>query len=244
MFGTFVHDQFKKNEFLKIADSIIDSCSPDDSWGWASTGIYFFRSVPKHEILYIGLANDLYRRFSEHTGLVDCSPASCKINQIEEYFSEHEYLGITLLLQSKMDQMLVGKKTSEIAVESVDSGVRASLTEGYFIKAYEKIHGIKPAWNKVHGSKKGHSLAEKTNRHSSLLKYVDPSYKSIFTSRKSISELAEDSYSCELEFEAHVVRMMLMSAGASLEEGKTFYKLIMPEKYKELESLGYFLPLF
>lgn len=42
MFGTVIIDAYRKEEILEMSNAIDDLCSPTDSCGWASAGIYCF----------------------------------------------------------------------------------------------------------------------------------------------------------------------------------------------------------
>ena len=42
MFGTVIIDAYRKDEAMEMANAIDDLCSPNDTYGWASAGIYCF----------------------------------------------------------------------------------------------------------------------------------------------------------------------------------------------------------
>lgn len=67
MFGTVILDAYTKAETEELAAAIDDLCCPKDHYGWASAGIYSFWDYNTHEVLYIGLASDLYERFRRNT---------------------------------------------------------------------------------------------------------------------------------------------------------------------------------
>ena len=50
MFGTFIVDAYPKIEAKEIADSLEETCSPNDFVGWASSGIYSFWNYYTKEI--------------------------------------------------------------------------------------------------------------------------------------------------------------------------------------------------
>ena len=70
MFGTVIIDAYQKSETMEWAEAIEDLCSPNDSYGWASAGIYCFWDYYFEEILYIGLAVNLSERFKQHNGIL------------------------------------------------------------------------------------------------------------------------------------------------------------------------------
>ena len=76
MFGTVIMDAYRKEEIYEMASAIEDLCSPNDSYGWASAGIYCFWDYCAEEILYIGLAGDLAERFRQHNGILPLKTGS------------------------------------------------------------------------------------------------------------------------------------------------------------------------
>ena len=42
LFGTIIMDSYKKNEIKTVAEYLEEICSPQDSYGWSSAGIYSF----------------------------------------------------------------------------------------------------------------------------------------------------------------------------------------------------------
>ena len=73
--------------------------SPEDIYGWASAGIYCFWDIQTRQPLYIGLAVDLGSHFQQHNGLKQCDPRGCKLQRIQQYFSEYEAIGYSVLVQ-------------------------------------------------------------------------------------------------------------------------------------------------
>lgn len=62
--------------------------------------MYAYWDRETHELLYLGLASDLPGRFAQHNGLVKHSGGN-KTKEINAYFTDHEHLGFTVLLQGK-----------------------------------------------------------------------------------------------------------------------------------------------
>ena len=58
MFGTIILDSYTWDEIELMANNLDEICSPTDTLGWASAGIYSFWDYYTKEILYIGLASD------------------------------------------------------------------------------------------------------------------------------------------------------------------------------------------
>lgn len=110
MFGTIISDAYKESEKQQIATSLDELCSPLDTYGWASSGIYSFWDYETREIFYIGLAVDLTERFKQHNGLSTISEEGCKVKQINEYFSSgYEKLGYSIFVQSPLSQAITSK---------------------------------------------------------------------------------------------------------------------------------------
>ncbi len=86
MFGTIILDSYSNRETENLAAAIDDLCSPKDSYGWSSSGIYSFWDFETKEILYIGLASDLSNRFKQHNGLISESNRGNKYTEITNYF--------------------------------------------------------------------------------------------------------------------------------------------------------------
>jgi len=124
MFGTVLHDVFRDDERGELAAALEDLCSPLDSYGWASVGIYAFfdpaggqPTIPDADDFqaqlqragsrtqYLGLARDLPERFRQHAGLRACPPWSCKRVQIHEWFAQRPSLGFSCFVQSPLAQV-------------------------------------------------------------------------------------------------------------------------------------------
>lgn len=112
MFGTIIMDSYKADEAESMSQNIDEICSPMDTVGWASAGIYSFWDYYTKDVLYIGLASDLCVRFRQHNGLLPIDENACKVRQIQDYFSGHERLGYSILVQSPMSQPIVHRNES------------------------------------------------------------------------------------------------------------------------------------
>ena len=84
MFGTVIMDAYRQSETEELAVAIDDLCNPNDSYGWASAGIYCFWDYYAEEVLYLGLAGDLAERFKQHNGILPLKQGS-KQAYIEKY---------------------------------------------------------------------------------------------------------------------------------------------------------------
>ena len=170
MLATIVMDVFSKDKAPAIADAIEDCCSADDLNGFSSTAIYCFWSPETHEILYIGLSKVIPIRFMQHLGLVGCDPNACKREQIEEYFKTHKKIGLTVILQSPMEQPMSAEDRNAMLKEfdedftqdvedAIDGGKNVAFAEGMLIGLHDMLGDALPPWNKMHGSIEGRKSA-------------------------------------------------------------------------------------
>jgi hypothetical protein len=179
MLASIILDTFKDSEKREIAEALDDLCSPDDLYGFSSACIYAFWSVPAHKVLYIGLAKDIARRFRQHTGLVKCDVNCCKLDQITAYFADNERLGISVMVQSSLDQPTTKEDEKVIAAAIEDDAFSVDvsdifkaeqsvqLAEGMLIEIHEQLGDQLPEWNKIRGARLGQqarSLCESTTR--------------------------------------------------------------------------------
>lgn len=246
MFGTFIHDSYDLENIKKLRDAIEDISSSKDVWGWASCGIYFYRAIDTHEILYIGLAGNLSERFSQHNGLLPAPPNGCKFDLIMDHLNTHGRIGITIFTQSPIEQSRVAaNKRAEFLVDEPGGIDRIKFTEGYFIKLYELLNGKLPKWNKVQGSIAGQKLAmDRTGSY--LLECVNPNMISPFTSKYTITELASKEgirWTID-EVDMHAIRMVALNfPGFTLPSAIDFFRNsheYSEERYQRLLKNGYF----
>lgn len=167
MLATIMLDTFKNAEAAEVASALDELCSPNDNYAFSSACIYAFWSVPKQELLYIGLAKNIGRRFRQHTGLVQCEENCCKRKQIEEYFSNNERLGYSVMVQSSLCQPTTKEDEEAIAAAIGDDPFNANLkdifeaeqnvalAEGMLLELHEQLGERLPAWNKIRGSHVG-----------------------------------------------------------------------------------------
>lgn len=157
-------DVYGANEKRDMFAAIDDLCSPNDSIGWASTGLYCYWSVPEHEILYIGRAVDLASRFGQHNGFIPCPPEGCKSERINEYFADNNLLGYSMVVQNPLAQAKSHRAVrrfrgdpfatadlAELGAHGLDS---SKEVEGRLIAAYRRVHGRFPPWNAISGATK------------------------------------------------------------------------------------------
>lgn len=235
MFGTVILDAYSQEEAEELANAIEDICSSKDSYGWASSGIYCFWNYYTHEILYIGLASDLYIRFRQHNGLTPMKETGCKKHHIQDYFTKHDKLGYTIFVQSALSQPLVSRnKHSHMAFAKEDNATIQDYTsqqgiddikrvEGILIEAYRKHTGSYPSWNKIGGSTEGQRRVLKNNIN--IVKaFSNPQqieYNPI-VSRSSIRELSSTPIYVSFENYLHAARMHVLIHGMDFNSALSF----------------------
>lgn len=229
MFRTIISEAYKFDEREKIYEYIDDLCSPKDTYGWSSNGIYCYWNYYTKEILYIGLARDLGERFRQHNGLVSCNENSCKIMEIKKYFEENEKIGFSIIVQSPLAQMTTFKNSKEsfFNIESIQNEeYRNNLSEieGKLISAHEKCFGHIPKWNKINGELKNYEL-----KNTSIFKYLTLKEDSILNARVSLKELSESPEYTFYETYLHGVKLM-----NKYEESPIFYKKMI-EEFKKFD---------
>jgi GIY-YIG catalytic domain. len=226
MFGTVILDTYKKSDKLLIAKALDELCSPKDSYGWGSAGIYCFWDYYNEEILYIGLASDLTERFKQHNGLSRVNDDSCKYKYIEKYFENNDRLGYSIFAQSPLSQPLTHKnkkKYSKIA-EDINSPVEdmisdqgkvdIKLVEGLLIESYRIKHGHFPPWNDIGGSVEGQRRVM-ANNYNIVKSFCSPQDYEVnpIMSKSTLRELAENPSYSSFESFLHVVRMNMLIHG-------------------------------
>lgn len=203
MFGTIILDSYTKDEIYNMAEYIEEICSPLDTIGWASSGIYSFWDYGTKNILYIGLASDLYVRFKQHNGLLPIDDNACKYQQIQDYFKSREKLGYTILVQSPLSQPIVqrnekkymeflekhkGIPINNYAIEDGLESIRSA--EGQLIEAYRLYTGDIPPWNKIGGDVYARKYATKGNFLQIIQAFSLGDTQNFLVSRSTIRELA------------------------------------------------------
>ena len=250
LFGTIIMDTYKKDEVKTVAEYLEEICSPQDSYGWSSAGIYSFWDYESREILYIGLTSDLGNRFKQHNGLLHTSQASCKYEYIKEYFINHEKMGYTIFVQSSLSQPKVYKnqnffrKSLDIPKGMPIKGYggeegRDSIktVEGQLIEAHRLAVGNIPSWNKMSGSSDGKMLATLENYFRIVKRFSDKDVNNVFVSRSTLRELAENATYQFFEEILHTVRMTMLSEDVSFVEAlkiQLSYNLPFAEGWKRI----------
>ncbi|OYZ21734.1 MAG: hypothetical protein B7Y39_08495 [Bdellovibrio sp. 28-41-41] len=236
MLATIVSDKFLIDERELIANALDEICSPNDNWGWASTGIYCFWNPSNTQILYIGLAQDIPKRFREHVGIIQCNPMGCKKTQIDEYFKTSSILGYSVLLQSCFEQAGLSA-LGMLLPELGDTGVKNIKTnEGLLIEAYRLQYGRLPDWNKISGNRSGSKVA--TPQHEPILKFLsDVDVPNPFRAELPLRSLAQaGGITVTEELELHLIRMFALG-GHTLQQALEIHRTMQSKNPYSSETL-------
>ena len=231
MFGTIIMDSYKVDETELMAENIDEICSPLDTVGWASAGVYSFWDYYTKEILYVGLASDLYIRFKQHNGLHPIDENACKIRQIQNYFEGHERLGYSILVQSPLSQPIVHRNESRyrkfldaprgmpIPNYAGEEGLEhIRQAEGQLIESYKLVTGDVPPWNKIGGDVFSRRYASENNYLYVVKAFSSGTTDNYLISRSTLRELAENATFEWFEVQLHGLRMMMLTMGMTFEE--------------------------
>lgn len=250
MFGTIILDTYEESEKNKLADSIEEICSPMDSYGWSSAGIYSFWDYYTKQILYIGLAADLSERFKQHNGILPVGDNSCKYNQIIEYFKKNKKLGYSILVQSPLSQPITHRnekkyreflnKPKGIPIENYageEGKDNIRRAEGQLIEAYKMGTGDIPEWNKMGGSILGKKSATINNYYQIVKEFSRVETDNYLVARSSISEIAENPTYEWFESNLHGIRMMMLTLGMTYDSAIRFQVKFNPYFEKIIERI-------
>ncbi|HYE11425.1 MAG TPA: hypothetical protein VEF53_14745 [Patescibacteria group bacterium] len=231
MFGTIIMDAYSKGEERSMSDYLDEICSPRDSWGWSSAGIYSFWDYNTKEILYIGLASDLSVRYKQHNGLLTIEDGACKYLQIQEYFKAHTKLGYSVLVQSPLSQPIVHrseKKHRDFINLSTDmpisnyAGVEGlehiRTAEGQLIESYKIIVGDIPPWNKIGGDIHSRKHASHDNYQHVVMAFSQGTPDNWLVSRCTVRELAGSSTYAWFETLLHGLRITMLTQNMSFDK--------------------------
>lgn len=201
MLCTAFSDAYRTDERAAIRLAL-ETVLGDGQRDWMATGVYAYWNVETHELLYLGLATDLVGRFAQHNGLVGHSGGN-KAREIDEHFAKHEFLGITVLVQSKAIAVLEQVARLSPLLGATASGLVA-VGEGQLIEIHRLVHGKRPRWNKTGGARDGKRWATPA---SELLDVLALRRDSLFTARHSLRTVASDLRVRFFEAAVHTARL-------------------------------------
>lgn len=252
MYGTVIIDTYTKNEINKIAEALDDLCSPNDGYGWASSGIYSFWNYYTKELYYIGLTVDLTERFKQHNGIRKIDSRSCKYKQILNYFDQYDKLGYSIFVHSSIDQPVTSKNIyrwagydpAEHSIRDFSderSRIHLKMVEGILIETYRIKHGVIPPWNQVQGYSLGQSAATQGNYE--IINCFTHDYTSPLVSRYTLRELSENPTYATYEIFLHGARQLMLNMGLSYGEALKWIRnpLVDPlNTYDDIVNTGYY----
>jgi hypothetical protein len=169
---------------------------------FSSKGIYAYWDPESHELLYLGLASNLFERFAQHNGLV-AHHGGNKTKEIDAYFAEGRALGLTVLIQSMAIAVLeeVGEIDFTLGASSRDL---IAVGEGQLIEMHKLVYGRRPPWNRTGGSKQGQRWATAA---SALLEVLAGSRQSLFAAREPLRTLTSNFKLMFFESTIHAARL-------------------------------------
>lgn len=256
MFGTIIMDSYRADEAELMANNIDEICSPLDTIGWASAGIYSFWDYYTKEVLYIGLASDLCIRFKQHNGLHPIDENACKIRQIQNYFEEHERLGYSILVQSPLSQPIVHRNESRyrkfldapkgmpIPNYAGEEGLEhIRQAEGQLIESYKLVTEDIPPWNKIGGDVFSRKYASENNYLYVVKAFSSGTPDNYLISRSTLRELAENATYEWFEVQLHGLRMMMLTMGMTFDAAVKLQLKLNPyfeDQWKRIVETKYF----
>lgn len=238
--ATLVLNQYRSATIEDLVRGLDTMCSPADSYGWSSSGIYFFWDPSTREVLYVGLAVDLLLRFRQHNNLASCPSNCCKWNRILEYFGDREKLGYSILVQSRFDQAIssgwesvnasqleslteeFGYLDTEEAKRVINSPIVRELrrAEGALLALYQQDYGHLPAWNRIAGSDTLYADFEMEGARALLAAATGiPSRFDPLIAKSTLVELDANPMWCGYEELLHAARILVRN-GYSWDEAK------------------------
>lgn len=199
LYGTIISDVYSNEEKEEIVQALEKVCNRTEYYSFDKIGVYFYWDYDTREILYIGLTNDLKRRFKEHNGLVENVNTGNKFKKIQEYFKNKEKLGFSILVQSPLSHKdyQIFDKTEEVRI-----------IEGAFIESFKKIEGEYPSWNECGGSKFGREDIF-LERYTTILKSISLKEITEFNAKSTLREIAKSEKILMNESNLHAIRMMM-----------------------------------
>lgn len=211
LLATLLIDSYRKDEAIEAAKAIDELCDPCGHSCFSSCGLYVFWDCDNGEIRYVGITTDLAVRFCQHNGLditileggaellrkwderFDNSandPGCSKVANIKAHFKRHEWLGISLYLQSAKMEPRNLRNEDYGNVLPLDDHIRRWVREHEraAIEFFEQSSGRLPEWNKVRGSSGGRRKAQAVAaEYKEMLNLADKMFKT------SIPTLADEA---------------------------------------------------
>ncbi len=232
MLCTIVWDVYRDGERRQVWQALrelIPAASPD----WSQKGVYAYWDPDTHELMYVGLATYLPERFGQHNRLIPHNGGN-KADKIDKWFSRHERLGVTILMQSAAVET-AGDLNSIDPLLGTEVSTVSRIAEGQLIELHKQVHGRWPAWNRVGGSVKGAEWANPSAR--SVIGLLSAADENLFVARRSLRALIGDRNALRYEAIVHAARME-----ALMERHQVDDAVHLPPQ-ERVEQIGRFLML-
>ncbi len=172
--GTVVRDVYADRERLQMYEALDVLLRA----GWHRAGVYCFWNPETREPFYLGLAKDLPVRFAQHNSLKGRRPGKGnKGRQINSWFSEHERLGFSVVLQESL------------ADETYEPFARNA--EGQLLEGFRRVHGALPPWNEIGGSRTGAGYVKENS--AAWVDLMTGRGDSLLVARRTIRGLNDDA---------------------------------------------------
>ena len=191
---TVIRDVYRLDERRGLRDAL-RVLFPTGGYGWHPSGVYCFWDPETRDVLYVGLATNIMRRFAQHNGLAGPSIKGNKQREIDEWFTEHPRLGYSIIVQSAAVVMLGVDIPSEII----------ATAEGQLLEAHRERFGVLPPWNAMGGSTFGATQAGPLSPGYFLL--LTGRADNLLIARRTIRQLAAEPESVFHEMTLHGARM-------------------------------------
>lgn len=218
LFGTIIRDVFCEDEFGDVEGALEELCSPNDSYGWSSAGVYAFWDTTSRELLYIGLASDLPNRFRQHSRSQRGRRVGSKNDDLTRHLSNHDKVGYTIFVQSTVSQPVVSRTrlNRSIALSAYDGDdsvfvdqeqhqiVDIAALEGKLLAAHDDSLGAKPPWNRIGGNQSSRNQPTSFTR--GTLDVISGVASSLLVARESLREIADNPTAAANEVFLHAAR--------------------------------------
>jgi hypothetical protein len=199
---TVIWEAYASGEREQVCTALEDLL-PNDDPDWSRNGLYVYWDPESKDMLHVGLASNLPKRFAQHNGLVPHSGGN-KRAQIDAWFETHEHLGFTIMIQAGAVALLDHLNQVSVTMGAKTKDIIAGA-EGQLIQLHRLERGSWPAWNGVGGAVRGQEWAAEAGR--SLIRVLTSETDSLFVARRSLRDLVADPAARRFEAAIHAGRM-------------------------------------
>ncbi|MBU8857409.1 MULTISPECIES: GIY-YIG nuclease family protein [unclassified Micromonospora] len=194
---TVIRDVYGPDE-RRTMGAALRELLPAVGFDWHPSGVYCFWDPQSRDVLYVGLAKDIPKRFAQHNGLSGSSTKGNKRAEIDQWFTTHSAIGYSILVQSGAVAM--------IESPSLDTPSEIiALGEGQLIEAHRQRYGARPPWNAIGGSTGGARWAGAFS--SGWFALLTGRQDCLLVARRTIRQLAGDPLSIGREMTLHAARL-------------------------------------